>query len=250
MAIRYVIVPADQRPVDAGAARYPVPAPLTTTLSSQLDLHRVELGTSLVVYENTSRLPERAMLSATAAAASQQAGFASLAAADLGGTTPVLPGGERAGRGSVGVGEVFLSVPLNSGWHLSVDGNVAGRRPAFGWATAFVVPAAGSAHLTYATSLARRLAVVAQVLLWLIALRVALHRPPADGRSRRVRRAERRLIAAADAPVLIDLGPEVPMPGLANVDEEPDEPLAPVPVLDTRADDLGLRWDEPNEGEP
>lgn len=250
MAIRYVIVPTDQRPVDAGAARYPVPAPLTTTLSSQLDLHRIELGGSLVVYENTSRLPERAQLSATAATASQQAGFASLAAADLSGSKPVLAGGERAGRGPVGAGEVFMSVPLNSGWRLTVDGSPTVRRPAFGWATAFVVPAAGSAHLTYATSPARRLAIAAQLLLWIIALRVALHRPPADGRSRRVRRAERRLIAAAEAPVLIDLGSDVPMPAPVAVDEEPDEPLAPVPVLDTRADDLGLRWGEPTEGEP
>jgi hypothetical protein len=51
--------------------------------------------------------------------------------------------------------------------------------------------------------------------------------------------------------VLIDLGPDVPPPAPERVeDAEPDEPLAPVPVLDTRADDLGLRWgDESTEGE-
>ncbi len=185
MAIRYVVVPADQRPVAADAARYPVPAPLLTTLSSQLDLHRIELGDSLVVFENTSRLPARAQLSDAAAAASQQAGFALLAATDLSGSTPLfVDGGARSARDAVDAGEVFVSVPLNNAWHLTVDGTSAARRPAFGWATAFVVPAAGSADLSFATPLMQRLAILAQVLLWLIALRIALHRPPADGRSR------------------------------------------------------------------
>ena len=59
------------------------------------------------------------------------------------------------------------------------------------------------------------------------------------------------MVAAADAPVLIDLGPEIPLPAPSVDDAEPDEPLAPVPVLDTRADDLGLRWgDESSEGPP
>ncbi len=59
------------------------------------------------------------------------------------------------------------------------------------------------------------------------------------------------MVAAAEAPVLIDLGPDIPVPAPIDEAVEPDEPLAPVPVLDTRADDLGLRWgDEPTEGPP
>jgi hypothetical protein len=232
-----------------------VPAALTTTLSSQLDLHRIELGGSVVVYENTSRLPERAQLSDAATTASQQAGFAALAAADLSGSTPVLPGGQRFGSGPIRAGEVFVSVPLDREWRLSADGGEAERRPAFGWATSFVVTpsvlASGGARLSFVTPVTRRVAVAAQVLLWLLVLRVALYRPPADGRSRRLRRKERRLVAAAPAPVLIDLGPDVPEPVRPAGDDEPGPPLAPVPVLDTRADDLGLRWgDEPTEGPP
>ena len=98
---------------------------------------------------------------------------------------------------------MFVGEGSSPGWRLTVDGQTATRSPAFGWANAFEVPAGGQASLRYETSPLRWVAIVVQVLCWLVALWLALRIG--------LRRSRRAAAGAADAAVLIDLDDQ-PLP--------------------------------------
>ncbi len=214
MSIRYIVVPQSTGPSYTKAPAHLAPAALLATLASQLDLRQVEVDSSLVVYENTGWLPERALLGPGAAAASQLAGPAALVTADLSGTTAVLPDsdGEHGATGPLPpAGVVAVSEASDSRWRLEVDGRAAPRRPSFGWANAFEVPGAGQARLSYDTPLTRPLAVVVQVLLWLLALRIVLRGITLSEPGRTGRRWRRPPGRDAGEPLLIDLR-DAPLP--------------------------------------
>ena len=67
-------------------------------------------------------------------------------------------------------------MPYADGWHLKVDGEVVEHVKSLGWANRFDVTEAGTATLSYDTEPARWLAVLAQLLLWAIAIRYARRR--------------------------------------------------------------------------
>ncbi len=173
MAIRYVVVPVRSAPAASNATELPVPDTLVSSLGSQLDLRKVDIDDALYVYENTAWIAERATLSPGAAAASAESDPASLAATDLGTSTPVLPGSSATNaKGPLPAGTMFLAQASSARWRLQVGGTSVARRPAFGWANAFTVPAAGPARLSYRTPLTRRLALLAQLTAWLVVVGV------------------------------------------------------------------------------
>jgi hypothetical protein len=99
--------------------------------------------------------------------------FSTAAATDFSGAEPAV--------GDIGAGVVHLGVPYSEHWHLKVDGRDVGHGKSLGWANRFDVDQAGEAHLSYDTAPARWLALVAQLLLWVIACRLARRRPkPVD----------------------------------------------------------------------
>ncbi len=206
MGVRYIVVPLHRAPQAEPTPRHEPPPALLTALASQLDLREVDLDDALVVYENTTWMPERAQLSPAAAEASAEAGFDTLVRADVSGSKAVLPatGQPRRYAGDVAAGTVYLGSASSAGWHLDVDGHSVARRPAFGWANAFEVPAGGKAVLAYSTSPWRWTLVAAQVAVWVGAILLAL------GTVERRRRRTAGLV-----PVLIDLG-----------DRQPAEPVA------------------------
>jgi hypothetical protein len=195
---------------------------LLTTLASQLDLRQIEVDEALVVYENTAWLPERALLGPGASAASQLAGPAALVTADFGGTTAVLPDddGVHGATGPLpGAGVVAVSEASDSRWRLEVDGRAAPRRPSFGWANAFEVPGAGNGLLSFDTPLTRPVAVVIQVLLWLLAIRIVVRGIALAEPGRTTRRWRRPPRRDPDEPPLIDLRADPlppPPPSLAG----------------------------------
>ena len=126
-------------------------------------------------------------------------------------------------------GTVFVGEGASSDWQLTVDGKAAKRSPAFGWANAFEVPAAGQATLRYDTSPIRWVAVVAQALCWLAVLWLAL---------RIGHRRARRRAAVADTGVLIDLGHEPVAVGVAATPAALEAP-GPTPAMGVAASPPG-----------
>src|SRR5207342_2261781 len=95
-----------------------------------------------VAYENTAWLPVRAAASGDTAVASRQAGAEALIRSDYTDAVPALPGPlPTAGAGPVQGEAVLLSEAIDGRWELTVDGQVLPRRTAFGWATAWDLPA-------------------------------------------------------------------------------------------------------------
>jgi hypothetical protein len=201
---------------------FPPPSTLLNTLAGQLDLRQIDIDDNYVVYENDAWIPLRAQLTANAAAASGQAGFEALVRTDISGSPAVLPNDHPpdAWTGPVSAGTVYLAAPASSRWKLSVAGSTATRQPAFGWANAYDVKAAGSARLAYDTPISRPLVIVVQALLWLAVIALALLRSVPSRR----RAARTRHPAAAPGP---DVGP------LIDLGADAGEDLAP-PVASTR----------------
>ena len=106
----------------------------------------------------------------------------------------------------MGAGTVFVGRRRVERLEAGGDGTKAERSPAFGWANAFEVPAAGSATLRYVPSVSRWLLVAVQAAMWLALIWLATRTGPA-GPAARPR--------AAVAPTLIDLGDAQPSGGRA-----------------------------------
>jgi len=179
LGVRYVVVPI----IDNAASRRdePVAAPrgLTDALASQLDLRRRYASPDLVIYENTSWIPVRSMLSADAAEASASGGAVSLIANDIAGATPILHSRrDEDGMASViDAGVVHVAVPFTSSWKLTVGGVPVAARPAFGVTTAYDVPQGGTAVLDFDTSFMRTALVLVQFGLWVFVFVLAVLRP-------------------------------------------------------------------------
>jgi hypothetical protein len=185
MGVRYVVVPSQLAPDPDPGAEAPPPPQLTRTLVGQLDLEEVPLISGTTVYRNDAWVAGRAVLPATGAdrdrpedavaenlAESPAALLDDDGPTDAGGTVPAA-------------GDLLVSQAASDHWKVSVNGRGAPRSEIYGWANQFDVGRAGKGDLTYETPIARRLLLVGQIVLWLVAL-------VAWRRVRGVRRRERR----------------------------------------------------------
>ncbi|HEX9969500.1 MAG TPA: glycosyltransferase family 2 protein, partial [Acidimicrobiales bacterium] len=178
-AVRYVVVPAKASPSREHTRSLPPDPQVVAALDAQVDLKQLEGDESLRLYENAAWLPARAALGEGAAVAGRGRGSDELLAADLAGSTPVLPRRRSDTRyqGPVDGGrEVYLSAASSPQWELRVDGDAAPRRTAFGWANAFTVDTGGPATLRYRTSPLRWAAIAIEVGVWVVAVRALVRR--------------------------------------------------------------------------
>jgi GT2 family glycosyltransferase len=183
LAIRYIVIPNRVAPDAPRGSGLPQPEDLLTALGQQVDLRSVAGDQSLTVYDNVAWAPERYVLPVASAAPSHSGTPEAAEAAPLAGSQPVLTGNGPDWYSGVlpGGRDVIVSATGDRAWALSVDGHVAPRRPAFGWAMAFAVPGSGGrAQLRYGTPSVRYLELAGQVVVWLAALAFF-----ALGRSRR-----------------------------------------------------------------
>ena len=168
MAVRYIVVPSELETGREGLPRYPAPASLSRALVSQIDLRQLPSDPAVAVYENTSWGPARAVLPDRVDTVPTSLG----AGADLSGGTPVLPGdGPVRFSGSVPTGTVLVSEASSSRWTLTVGGERASRKDAYGVANAYTTSSTGRGVLRYRTSFVRYGAILLQVALWVIAIR-------------------------------------------------------------------------------
>lgn len=166
--IRYVVIPVADGFNGTLSAPLPVPNGLADVLDDQLDLAQGLLSPqNYLVWENTAAAPTRAILTEAGAEASRQAGGEAVAQADLRGATPWAVGSRDRGDavGPVPEGTLHVAVPYDRHWTLTVDGKSVPGRRAFGSTTAFDIPGAGTATLSYDTGFVRPLWAVVQLLL-------------------------------------------------------------------------------------
>lgn len=178
LSVRFIVVPI----VDGGQSTRssPIEAPsgLVDSLSRQLDLRRRYASPDLVIFENTSWVPVRSMLTTAGAESSKLAGASSMIATDISGATalpsPVRP--EAAVSAVVDAGTVHLAVPYTTRWKVELDGAQVVARPAFGLTDAFDLPAKGEVTLSFATSRLHTLAILIQFVTWSVLAFIALSR--------------------------------------------------------------------------
>ena len=171
MAIRYIAVPTQLVPGQASSPAFPVPGDVTAGLAAQIDLRQLPSDPALLVYENTAFGPLRA---ATTSAPDSRLGV------DLGDAQPVLPGRRAQPRynGSVPAGNDVLVSEASGHWSLDVAGRGVPRQRSFGWANRFQAGPGGNATLRYGTPLLRYLAVLVELVLWVLVVRAALRSRP------------------------------------------------------------------------
>ena len=191
LAVRFVVVPLRDQTQYARRALADgvVGDALVARISDQLDFRRVYTATDLVIFENVAAVSVAAVLDERAAVASQQATEANLLAQQLesrsGLITGLTPYGENVG--SLTAGTVHLAVPFSDRWVLRVDGARIAPRVAFGATTAFDAPVAGRAELQLRASLAHRVLVGVQAVLWLFVLSITFNPSRFRGRVRAAR---------------------------------------------------------------
>jgi hypothetical protein len=187
LGVRYLVVPLVDGAASTVERPLPEPAGLLDALGDQLDLKRRSASAELVIFENTSWLPIRALLTDATAAASNEAGLDALAAADMSQRQPLAVGADGFSAGDVveEAGVVQLAVPRSAGWELEVDGRVVDSRSSFGTVTAWDLEAPGVVTFRFDPAGSRLFMVLAQALCWLLVAVVAAYAGPWRRRRRR-----------------------------------------------------------------
>ncbi len=179
MGIRYVVVPERLAPEPFATEPHPLDPAVRDALASQLDLTQINVNPGVTLYENAAWTPVRAVVSEDAPTdfgvdvTDDAEALAAMARSELRPSRAALGDvqGPATYAGPVdGQGNLYLASGPGSGWTLSIDGEEAEGREAFGWATVFDLPRGGSATLSYPTPISRYLLIALQVGLWLFVI--------------------------------------------------------------------------------
>ena len=178
LSVRFIVVPI----IDGGASTRskPIAAPrsLVDSLSRQLDLRRRYASPDLVIFENTSWVPLRSVLTESGAASSKLAGATSMIATNIGGASAfgesVRP--ESSTSGQVQPSTVHLGVPYTSRWKLTANGQNIAARPAFGLTNAYDIPTESLVTLTFQSSVIHMALILVQFVVWCVVAFIAFSR--------------------------------------------------------------------------
>jgi GT2 family glycosyltransferase len=236
-AIRYIVVPVADGAASTIDQPLPLPDGLVDALDDQLDFATpLTRPLNFLVYENTAWIPTRAQFTAAGAEATRQAGLDSLARLELKPlATPVAVGaGDNADVHFATVpGAVTVATAVDRRWSFQVGGQSISPRPAFGVTTGYDIATGGTATLRYRTASTRALALIGQLLLWLL---LALGVSRFDTASV-TRRRRRRVDAGPPAPLLsIDAPIDLPLDASLLVSLS-DETVSWHAANETTADD-------------
>ncbi|WP_117000746.1 glycosyltransferase [Desertimonas flava] len=173
--IRFIVVPVYDGAVSTPEHPVDVPSGLLGALGAQLDLELRYSAPNFVLYENRSAYPAAALFTGAAAGSAVAQTPAELVRADLTSGTAALGTvlDDRSGTGTLEAGVFQLAVPFDDNWTLTVNGENIAPRVGLGAMTAFDIPAAGPAELSYEQPGSRRTQLLLQGLLWVAALVVA-----------------------------------------------------------------------------
>jgi hypothetical protein len=229
MAVQYVVVPLAPAPDPYARDTTYVPSNLLAVLDGQLDLDSVTVNAGVRVYRNAAFGPSRALLPQGTVIPSGGDALTDRIIRGLR-TAPAVLGdihGYSDWSGSISKpGPLFVSA-AGDGWHLNVDGAEVPSSRALGWANSYTVEQAGDATLRFDTPVTRWLALLGQVVLWVLVLGYLLRV--------RVRQDEGNdlsgpaLVAAPPAPRHVVIGAD--LDDLFGTASSGDLPTMAVPVV-------------------
>lgn len=239
LGIRFVVIPKTDGVVSTVSDPLPLADGLLGAFENQLDIGSIYGPPSLEIYANQAWFPVGAQLDEAGAAASRLAGEENLARADLSEMVPTIVGaddGEPTATGPVAPGALHLAVPFDERIQLRVDDVPIEARTGFGVTTAFDVPAAGTATVSYEPDSARGWWRASQTLLWIAVLAIAIGSRASFARRRSSILHDETLIDLSDEPLPTDaVAGEVlgvglwPEDDLGPLDDDsPDRPAAEV----------------------
>jgi hypothetical protein len=164
-------------PIPSNTGPSTTPTRLLATLDQQLDLSDVDVVDGVVVYRNAAWGPVRAQLPFGTRFPVARPGAPPGAVPALAGAPTAAPHTESfqsfTGVQS-GARTVYLADAASSQWSLTVAGRTTRRHQVLGWANAFEAPSGGDVTLRFDTPTARRLELLGQLVLWLLALGILL----------------------------------------------------------------------------
>jgi GT2 family glycosyltransferase len=177
--IRYVVVVDALAPSMVGTTVSSVSAPpppgLNTDLLEQDDLQVVPGVLGAQVYENGDAMT----VTATRATALPALTSPYPSEADVAGWQPVLSALSSGGAatGPVPAGTLYAGYAPAGNFALTVDGRAVARQPAFGWAAQYAVGAKGQASLSLSAFPYIPLAVLLELLAWVLLAGALIGRP-------------------------------------------------------------------------
>lgn len=189
MGVRYLVLPDRIAPPPFARDVRPPSAKLLTALAEQLDLEQVPVSDGVTVYRNRAWVAARAVLPETGQPRSR---FTDAVSEDLSSGPPALlsESGPTSASGVLPAsGSLLVASTSSPRWQLKVDGATVQHATLYGWANTFRVAPSSHASLSYRTPVVRRLALLGQVVLWLVALGALIH----------YRRRDREVIDLSDA---------------------------------------------------
>jgi hypothetical protein len=151
-----------------------VPNDVLAALRAQIDLRLIETDDALVVYENAAWAPTVSVLPPAALEGSRRAGPDAARTTELAGATPALHEVRTTRYEGAWPGpELYFAETYSPRWRFRAGGTAAHRK-AFGWANAFAAPADPSSTLSYRTSPVRYAAMLLELGLWVVAVRMVV----------------------------------------------------------------------------
>jgi hypothetical protein len=202
--VRYVVVPFRNGPDGARGRRVPS---VTGALAGQLDLTRLRGEPGLVIYENRSWAPARALVERTVPS----------------GDLPPLPsavrtdiaGAQRIGDAPVPAGTALLSEAFDDGWSAESGGNALAHDRAFGWVNGWEHPDESAVSFAHDGQGQRYALLGGELILWIIAI---VWWCRGRGRARAARLAEIRRQRLERAPRATDFSREGELAGFDDLD--------------------------------
>ena len=157
--VRYVVVPLRNGPDGTRGRRVPS---VTGALAGQLDLMRLRSEPGLVIYENRSWAPARA-LTERAVPNGAVAPLPSAARTDLADARPI-------GDAPVPRGTALLAEAFDHGWAAEGGGQPLVHQRPFGWVNGWDLPSAGTVSFSHDGQEKTYLLLGIEIVLWLVAI--------------------------------------------------------------------------------
>jgi len=168
IGVRYVAIV--DRVAPGHGQTIPADQALSDALARQLDLSVSRIDDGAVVYANDAWIPRRAVVPAgTDVKATPGNGLEEAARSDAASVAHGVEGSVHHSD-EAPAGTLLWAEAADSGWRAKAGGDGLTRSTAFDWTNAFALPERASVGIRYHASLATRLLVLLEIVLWVVAI--------------------------------------------------------------------------------